>query len=167
MSFNTKGKRSMIIGPGLPIIIDSVNSETHTSAVRFTRYPVESGRLFSDHAQEQPDQLELNILITDTPLTDGKSSYEGRYRAIYSQLRLWQKFKAEILITLGLRSYTSMYLEEMIISKQPTDGKSIRATLKFIEVPRATQTLYELAANLLVDSSIVHTATDLIPIGII
>lgn len=157
----------MILGPGLPIEIDSVNSENHISVVRFTRYPVESGRLLSDHAQEQPEKVELNILVTDTPIQDGKSSYEGRHRAIYAQLRLWQKLKSKLIITLGLRSYINMYLEELNVSKQPTDGKSIRVNLKFVEIPETSQSLAALAAQLLVDSSVAHSVTGILPIGII
>lgn len=168
MSFKrSPGKRSMILGPGIPIEIDVVNSENHTSVVRFTRYPVESGRLLSDHAQEQPEELEINILITDTPIQDGKLAYEGRHRAIYSQLRLWQKLKTKLIITLGLRSYINMYLEELNVSKQPTDGKSIRVNLRFIEIPESGQSLASLAAQLLVDSSIAHSVTGILPIGLI
>ncbi len=157
----------MILGAGLPIIIDSLNSENHSSVVRYTRYPVESGKLKSDHAQEQPDEVELNILVTDTPLQDGVSSFEGRHKVIYSQLRIWQKLKSSLIIVLGLRSYVNMHLEELNVSKQPKDGKSININLKFIEIQVTDLSMGALAAALLVDTSIAHSATDIVPIGII
>ncbi len=168
MSFNRDpGKRSMIIGPGIPILIDSLNSESHSSVVRYTRYPVESGRFGSDHAQDQPAEVELNILVTDTPLQEGVSSFEGRHRVVYSQLLIWQKLKSPLVIVLGLRSYINMHIEELNTSKQPTNGKSIDINIKFIEIQSTDLGLAALAASLLVDSSIAHAATDLIPIGLI
>lgn len=168
MSFSRDpGKRSMIIGPGYPILIDSVNSENHSSIVRYTRYPIESGRQGSDHAQELPEEVELNILATDTPLQEGVSSFEGRHRVIYSQLRIWQKLKVPLIIILGLRSYINMHIEELNPSKQPSDGKSIKLNIKFVEVQETDIGLAALAAALLVDTSIAHAATDLIPIGVI
>lgn len=168
MAFNREpGKRSIILGPGIPILIDSVNSENHTSIVRYTRYPVESGRLSSDHAQELPDEVEMNILVTDTPLQEGISSFEGRHRVIYSQLRIWQKFKNPLILVLGLRSYINMHLEELNVSKQPADGKSVRLNLKFVEVQVTDLTLALLSVSLLVDPGIAHAATGLVPIGLI
>lgn len=168
MAFNREpGRRSAIIGPGIPILIDSVNSESHTSIVRYTRYPVESGRLSSDHAQELPEEVELDIIATDTPLQEGVSSFEGRHRVIYSQLRLWQKLKVKLIVILGLRSYINMHIEELNPSKQPSDGKSIRINIKLVEVQETDIGLAALAAALLVDTSIAHAATDLIPIGVI
>lgn len=168
MSFERgRGIRSLIIGPGLPIEIDSLNAENHSSIVRYTRYPVESGRLSSDHAQEQPDEVELNILVTDTPLQDGKISYEGRHRVVYAQLRIWQKLKVPLILVLGLRSYINMHIEELNPNKQPNDGKSIRIKIKFVEIQLTDLGLAALAAALLVDSSIAHSATELIPIGVI
>ena len=168
MSFRRgTGKRSLIIGPGIPIEIDSLNSENHSSIVRYTRYPVESGRFSSDHAQEQPDEVELNILVTDTPIQDDKSSYEGRHRVVYAQLRLWQKLKFPLILVLGLRSYINMHIEELSPNKTPKDGKSINIKIKFVEIQLTDLGLAALSAALLVDNSIAHSATNVIPIGII
>ena len=167
MAFSREPKRSMIIGPGVPIVIDSVNSEDHLSVVNYTRYPIESGRLGSDHAQEQPEELEINILVTDTPLQKDALVFEGRHRAIYSQLRFWQKLKSPLIVVLGLRSYVNMHIERLNPVKAPNDGKSIKINIKFVEVQIVELGLTSLAAGLLVDSSIVHTATDLVPIGVI
>jgi len=136
-------KRSIIIGKGTPILIDSLNSENHSSVVRYTRFPVESGRFKSDHAQDQPEEVELNILITDTPMQEGDTSFQGRHRLIYSQLKIWQKLKLPLILVLGLRTYINMHLEELNVSKTPADGKSINVNLKFIEVQ---ETDIELAA---------------------
>lgn len=168
MAFKTgTGERSMILGPGIPILIDSLNSENHSSVVRYTRYPIESGRLSSDHSQEQPDQVELNILVTDTPLQDGVLSFKGRHKVIYSQLRIWQKISTPLILVLGLRSYINMHIEELNPTKQPKDGNSININIKFIEVQQTDTGLAALSAALLVDSSIAHAATGLIPIGVI
>ncbi len=168
MSFDREpGRRSLIIGPGKPIEIDSVNSENHSSVVRYTRYPVESGRLLSDHAQDQPEEVELNIIATDTPIQDGVDSFQGRHRATYAQLRIWQKLKSALILVLGLRTYINMHIEELNPSKQPSDGKSIRLNIKFIEIQEADISLATLAASLLVDTSIAHAATGLVPIGLI
>lgn len=167
MSFEPKDERSIIIGAGLPILIDAVNDETHTSTVQYTRYPVESKRIVSDHGQEQPDEVEMEILATDTPLQDGVSSFKGRHKITYSQLRLWQKLKLPLILVLGLRSYINMHLESMITTKRSADGHSVRIKLKFVELQDTDLGLAALAAALLIDQEIAYSATGKISLGLI
>ena len=167
MSFDPTEERSIIIGAGLPILIDAVNSETHKSTVTYTKYPVESKRIVSDHGQEQPDEVEMEILATDTPLHDGSNSFKGRHRVVYSELRLWQKLNLPTILVLGLRSYINMHIEDLTTNKSSADGHSVRIQLKFVELQDTDLGLAALAAALLIDSSIAYSVTGKINMGLI
>lgn len=159
--------RSMILGLGIPIEIDAVLSESHDSTKDFTRYPVEYNLLGTNNALQQPEKLELTILVTDTPVKDETYAYEGRHRAIYSQLKLWQALSTPVVVITGLRSYINMYISKLNPVKTPNDGKSMKINLTFVEVPFVEFGLAALAASLLVDSAVSHSVTGPVNLGLI
>lgn len=159
--------RTLIFGLGIPIVVDAVKNDKYESKVIFTRHPVESGRLNTDHGQTQPDEVEFNIVITDTPTADGTTVFQGRARLIYNQLRLWQKLKSPILLVTGVGAFTNMRIENLSASRGDGTGKALDVDLKFIEL---LDTEFDLASRALlglVDNTIVHSATESINIGII
>ena len=50
------------------ITIDCSISERHTSVVELTRHPIEEGANPVDHAREQPERVQMDGLLTNTPL---------------------------------------------------------------------------------------------------
>jgi hypothetical protein len=167
MAFSLKSKRSVILGPGLPIRIDAVLSESHESTKEFTPYTVESGRFAFDNSFSLPESLEMTIRVTDTPTDENEDVYEDRHRFIYSQLRIWQELAVPLIVSTGLRTYSSIYIQKLNPVKTPQDGKSIVININFIEIPNTLLGLAFLAANLLIDNDIVYTATNTLDIGVI
>ncbi len=168
MSFKKiSNKRTLIIGAGQPIEVDAVLSESHKSSKTYTRYPTEFGRFAFDNAVKVPEEVEMTILVTDTPTAEGAQIFEGRHRVVYSQLKVWQDLSLPVVLIMELRSYVNMYIEDVNPVKSIGDGNSIKLNLKFVEVPIAGLGLASLAANLLVDPDIAYSATDVVPIGVI
>jgi len=166
MSF-TKGKRTVIFGIGIPFVIDAVNSEGYSFETVYTKYPVEFGRLNSDHGQDVPDEVELNILITDTPTAEDTEVFQGRFKFKMLQLEAWKRLKAPLILVTNYRSFVNMHIAKIDISKQPKDGKSINVNIKFVELQNTLFSLGALAASGLVDTSVTHAASEQIPLGLI
>lgn len=165
MAFNDLPSRALIIGVGVPIEIDAVTSESHVARTTYTDYVIETGGKIQDHAQDEPDMLDMSILLTDTPLFN--IPFDGRYRQLYNQLLLWQKLKSPLLITTNLRSYTSMYIEELNATKQSGDGKSVTINLSFKEVDNTGFGTARLIAELLVSPDVIHTVAETTSLGLI
>jgi len=58
-------------------VLDAVVREIHTLSATVTTHPVEGGAKISDHMAAQPIKLELECLVTDTPLDKPKSHADG------------------------------------------------------------------------------------------
>lgn len=159
--------KTLILGIGFPILVDAVKSAKMDSKVVFTRHPVESGRLNTDHGQVQPDEIEKNIVITDTPTADGTSVFQGRAKLIYIQLKLWQKLKSPILIVDRFGSHVNMRIELISAAQGDNTGKSMDVNIKFVELLSTDLDLAARTALGLVDNTVLHSATNVIGIGVI
>jgi hypothetical protein len=109
----------------------------------------------------------MTISITDTPTADGTSVFQGRFRLIYGQLRLWLKLKSPIILVTGLGAFVNMRLELVSANRGSGTGKSVDVNLKFVEL---LDTELDLAARSvlgLVDNTVVHSATEVLSLGVI
>jgi hypothetical protein len=161
--------RTAIIGIGIPIEPDAVISQTHKAVKTYTRYPVEFGRSANDNSVKEPEEVEMEILLTDTPISrgfSGASAFEGRARVALAQLYVWEEFSSPIVLVTSVKSYINMYIESITVNKN-TPTNSFKVTIKFIELVDVFKTLGSLSAALLVDSSIAYTATDKVNEGLI
>lgn len=165
MSF--RNARTLIFGLGIPILVDAVKGAKQKSEVIYTRHPVESGRLNTDHGQDQPDEIEKKIVITDTPTADGTSVFQGRGLLILTQLNLWLKLKSPILIVDRFGSHINFRLSMVSPTQDLKTGKSMDVDLKFVEIQDTDLDLSARAALGLVDNTVVHSATESIPLGVI
>lgn len=73
------GSGVIVPAVGPPIDIDVVVRETHTYSNTVTDHPAERGVNFSDHVRPEPDTVQLECLITNTPV-----DVEQQVRALIS-----------------------------------------------------------------------------------
>lgn len=59
------------------IVLDAVIREMHTLSAEVTEHPVEGGSKISDHMAKQPDRLELECSVTNTPVKKPPSHADG------------------------------------------------------------------------------------------
>lgn len=57
------------------IKFDACEMESHTQSSEITEHPVEEGSNIGDHVRHNLDQLELNVLVTNTPITSESLTY--------------------------------------------------------------------------------------------
>ncbi len=137
-------KRASIGG----ITIDATMRETHTKSAICTENPVESGSTITDHVNLKPAQLEIDGIITDTPVTfsiidsvtglvQTAMSFLGKKsRSIeaYDKLINLQKSRIPFKVVTGLKVYDNMILENFTVDRDAKIGKAIHlsASLKQI-----------------------------------
>jgi hypothetical protein len=145
------------VEPGTPRIadewsveLDATLTEKHTGTVEVTRYPVESGVSPTDHARENPDKLQLEGVLTNTPLgaeeqnargiTKDRDSSQGAPRAAgyaqqeYAKLLAMKSARDGLTITGPWRVYKDMVMTSLDASRQGKVGDAIRFTASFEQV---------------------------------
>lgn len=126
--------------------LDASISETHNDEVEITEHPVELGSDIVDHIRKRPITLELNGLVTNTPVVFlaslfGGSPVEGdflpssdRVNRAYDELRKIQEDGEVVDVVTSLREYSDMAISSISISRDATTGQVLNATLSLREV---------------------------------
>ena len=81
MASPTKGDRFLIrVEEANELIIaDGAIRETHADASLFTQFPVGRGAVISDHKQDAPSLIAVDLLITDTPVDTPESNIPSSF----------------------------------------------------------------------------------------
>lgn len=142
------------------IAADATRSEVHTGANTVTDHPVEQGANVSDHSRPEPDKLQVEMVVSDTPLSleqmrraqkfmqqNGGSTVlnpfgaEENITAVpgYSAAvlaKLWQYKDAGALLTVvtAVRVYDSMEIETISAPRDAKTSGAIRCTVGFKRV---------------------------------
>lgn len=124
------------------IELDALLSEKFTKRVTTTEHPVEEGADPTDHVRIQPATLQLEAIITNTPIPDGDRAARGPaeqgaggYAArTYKQIEDLVMGKA-IVVETGARRYTDMQITELARSRDSKLGTdAIQFTVQFKEI---------------------------------
>lgn len=146
MSFDQLGNRitqKVIIETDTAGILqfDVTESETHKSTAKVTDHPVETGAQISDHVINEPDTLDLIAWVTNTPIasTDQLIAFSpARAEQAYEQLRQMKSTGAPCAAETTLRTYESMLITELTITRNKDTGQAISVSLKLKELQTAT-----------------------------
>lgn len=135
-----------IIGP-LTIEFDATTRETHTSATSPTEHPVEDGSVVSDHAIDQPDELELEGMITNTPVLALASQRSrsvlggpasARANDANAELDRLMKTKTLVEAETVLRTYTSMLIVSKSVTRDKNTGQILAVVVRLRQFRTAT-----------------------------
>ena len=135
-----------IIGP-LTIEFDATTSETHSGSTTPTDHPVETGAVVSDHAIDQPDELELAGMITNTPVI-ALASQRSRSvlggpasaRAVdaYSEILRLRKTKTLVSVETELKTYSNMLIVSESVTRDKDTLRILDISVRFREFRTAT-----------------------------
>lgn len=122
----------------------------HTSRLSITSHPVQSGSNVADHAYMEPNELAMDIGMTDvaTSIADGQFS-EGSSRSVtaYSVLRELQEQRIPIQVVTRLKVYQNMLIETLTSSEDYLTQYSLKASVTMREVIVAEVTTVKLSTN--------------------
>jgi len=129
-------------------------SETHSDEATVTEHPVEEGTNISDHIRKGPASLELNGIVTNTPIVylaslqaisplDGDlAPVQDRAELAYAELQQIMKDGRTVEVVTSLRTYQNMALTGMSVTRDATTGQVLNCSLSLREITVAvTQTV--------------------------
>lgn len=169
------------------IVLDALIREDYTAEAEPTTHPVEDGADVTDHVILRPRTLQIEGVVTETPL-DGlvdslvnagiqtvtssigqaiskkvgggafgasatsklsglagktlagliKGPADNRLNLVLQELRAVRDSRQPVTIVTGLTQYDSFILKSFTVSRDQTTGKSIRVSLAFQELLKAT-----------------------------
>lgn len=157
-------QRVQLVPSSLPVIsIDCTVQETHSRESPPSEFPLEDGVSISDNIWVKPFTLEINGIISDTPLspiggliTSAVASTLGNagvialgagqalFKAIsgakspsvqaYAQLLQLQEQRKPFDVITKLRRYTNMFIKSISVPRDSGTGNVLNFTLQLVEL---------------------------------
>lgn len=134
----------------MPVYIDGYPmdlaiSETHGFEASVTEHPVERGADMVDHVRARPIEIELECVVSDTPIgaiaTDPTRQAEGQDAPLpsedaYARLQAIRDARQPVTIETSLGTWTSMALVMLSVprSRETTGGLFFTATFRQVRV---------------------------------
>lgn len=112
-------------------VFDAVFSTEHSSNITVTQHPVQSGASVSDHAYREPDEVRLEIGMSDAAVFAGDTSHSVN---AYTQLRAIMEQREPITLITRLRTYQNMVITSMTVPDDYTTMNALKASIALQEV---------------------------------
>ena len=133
------------------ITVDATVSETHSSEVEVTDHPVETGADITDHARPKPDQIQLDCIISNTPMPGANDPLTQKTQdgvvfssrgeldtslaaQAYNDLLDLKNHGTLIDVSSQLRRYENMVLKSLSVPVDAKTGQALRFTATLKEV---------------------------------
>ncbi|MBQ8201474.1 MAG: hypothetical protein IJZ74_06885 [Clostridia bacterium] len=122
---------TMIVSPSYGrFTFDAVFRTDHMANVTVTQHPVQTGASISDHAYAEPDEVTLEIGMSDAV------TYAGTNHSVnaYSQLRAIMAKREPVTLITRLQSYKNMVITSMSAPDDYTTMNALKATIYFRQI---------------------------------
>jgi hypothetical protein len=134
--------------------LDCSVSETHTDTAEITSHPVEDGSLTTDHIRKLPNSLEINGIVTNTPITYLASLFakpptfasqgfipstpaSNRVDDAYSLMQQMMANGVTMTVVTSLRNYENMAIESLVVTREAATGNVLDCVITLREVQKA------------------------------
>lgn len=105
------------------IYLDATLSEDHQYSSRVTNYPIEDGRIISDHIINEPETLQITGIVSDTPLSF-LAPFNRSVDAFNRLVRIHTN-RERITVVTGIKVYTDMVMTSLHVPKNVQTGQSL------------------------------------------
>lgn len=123
--------KTMIVSPTFGrFVFDAVFSMDHQSNVTVTQHPVQAGASISDHAYEEPDEVTLEIGMSDAMSGVGTNHSVNAY----TTLRAIQSKREPVKLITRLKTYNNMVIASISAPDDQTTMFGLKANIYFQEV---------------------------------
>lgn len=126
---------------------DASVNEVHSDEAEITDHPIEEGSIVSDHIRKKPASIEINGLVTNTPITFlasvfGKSplvnnivpSLGTRVNDAYEELLRVMEAGETVDVITSLRDYENMAITSMTVNRNAQTGNVLDCTISLREI---------------------------------
>ena len=129
---------------------DCTLSERHSDEAEITEHPVELGANVSDHIRKLPASIELNGMVTNTPIVFLASlfaespvitdflSKSDRVEAAYAELQRIMDDGELVDVVTSLRTYDNMAITGLIVDRDKETGNVLNCVVSLKELIIAT-----------------------------
>lgn len=134
--------------PDVAITFDATVSSTHSGDAEITDHPVEEGSDITDHIRRNPERLELNASVTDTPvkllpaLRAGPAvsggSLNKRSKEAWDALVQLKDEGALVNVATKLRDYENMAITNLAVTQDKDTSNVINARISLRQIIIAT-----------------------------
>jgi len=129
---------------------DAFFNVDHTSKTKITSHPVQTGANITDHAYQEPDELSIEIGMSDCMQDIIQGQFGGgwsRSVTAYEVLREMQQQRIPMQILTRLKLYQNMMIETISAPDNLTTLYGLRATITFREIIVASVKTVKISAN--------------------
>lgn len=130
------------------IEFDASVTETHNSTAEITQHPVEEGVDIGDHIRKLPDDLSVNVIVSNNPpiiLASlraqpivGFSDPASRAEDAHTFLRSVMNSNQTVGFSTTLRDYVHMAITSMAVDRDATTGNIANINMSLKEIKIAT-----------------------------
>ena len=125
---------------------DASLSESHLSEADITDHPVEEGANIADHIRNRPDSIEINGVVTNTPiaylasltakspLTSDLGSVDDRVETAYQELLRIKNTGELVEVITSLRTYKNMVLKSVSVVRDQANGNILNTSVALREM---------------------------------
>lgn len=117
--------------------LDATAREVHTVDVEVTQHPVEKGAAISDHKRRKPKTLQIEGIVTNTPIATPENLDPGAdARADNAYRELIEAADSEELLTVvtGLETYENMAIVSLVMPRNASTGECLHFTAALQEI---------------------------------
>jgi len=126
-----KKTKTMIKSPSFgKFYFDAVFSTEHQASVTATNHPVQQGASISDHSYIEPDEVTIDIGMTDV-MNDAGSDHSVN---AYTTLRAIMEKREPVTLVTRLRTYQNMLITSMSAPDDQSTMNALRATIMFTHI---------------------------------
>ena len=130
------------------IRLDATVREEHGMSARVTESPLESGANVADHVISEADTLNIDGVITETPVYFSKEPSPGSADLVevpyassgsrvldgYEALRRLMERRQTITVVTGLRTYQDMVMTNLNVPREPETGVALRFSAELRQI---------------------------------
>lgn len=118
------------------LVLDVTISATHSRSAQITNHPIDKSSPVADHKRNQPEELQMEGLITDTPLIGTPDP--DRSRTAFDLLEQFWEGQETITIVTDLAVYTDMAMASLVVPRSADVGNALRFQATFVKMRKVS-----------------------------
>lgn len=116
------------------LYFDAILKTDHTAKITMTDHPVESGANITDHAYIEPDEVSLELGVSDSAIEASSFGTGARSVTAYQELRKLQRSRQPMTIITRLQTYKNMLISTITAPDDYSTMNALKATIMCREV---------------------------------
>lgn len=124
--------KTMIVSPTHGrFVFDAVFSTEHRMNITTTQHPVQQGASISDHAYIEPDEVSIEVGMSDAAISAGGPSHSVN---AYEQLRAIAEARRPVTLVTRLHTYSDMVITGLSAPDDKTTMNALKASIYFQKI---------------------------------